>query len=232
MPARIIPLILLLASACAPARSPCVSPGQCPKGQECLANRCSPVGGEPVRGDSSRQVAELVDLAIVAESFDFGTTLPQELTVGARSFGTTILLMRFEPIWRRIPAISEAFLLIDALPGGRVSTHDVSVELWRIDSDWSTRDVSWRAQPRLAHPTAQAIARSGPAPLRMDVTRVIRYLKQHPRADHGLALRARAGRGAGISLASGLGGGHPPRLEIYHDGAASESPSPRPQSDR
>lgn len=224
MRARIIPLILLLASACAPTRTPCVSPGQCPSGEECLANRCAPLGGEPVASESTRLVAELAELAIVAEHFDFGVTLPQQLTVGAKRFGATIVLMRFEPVWRDFPAVSEAFLLIDTLPEGPSTTHDVDVELWRVDSDWSATDVSWQDQPTLSYPAARAIARSGPAPLRMDVTEVVRYLKDHPRADHGLALRAPAGPGAGVSLASGIGGGHPPRLEIYHATGDTNSP--------
>jgi hypothetical protein len=86
MLARIIPLILLPVSACAPVPTPCVSPGQCPSGQECLANRCAPVGGEPVASESARQIADIVDLAIVAEHFDFGPSLPQQLNLGARRF--------------------------------------------------------------------------------------------------------------------------------------------------
>jgi hypothetical protein len=228
MLARIIPLILLPVSACAPVPTPCVSPGQCPSGQECLANRCAPVGGEPVASESARQIADIVDLAIVAEHFDFGPSLPQQLNLGARRFGTTLVLMRFAPVYSQAKNVSEAFLLLDPLPEGRASTYDVGVEVWRIDSEWSTEQVSWRGQPKLAHPASHAIARSGPAPLRFDVTRVIRYLTEHPHADHGLALRAPAGRGAGISLASGIGGGHAPRLEIYHEPASATSPAQRP----
>jgi hypothetical protein len=232
MSVRTIPLILLQASACAPLPTPCFGQDACPVGEECLANRCSPVGGEPVAPDSARQVAEVLDLAIVAEHFDFGASLPQELTLGAERLGTTLVLMRFEPVWRRLAGISQAFLLVDPLPEGRVSLHDVEVELWRIDGEWSTREVSWHAQPPLAHPAAQGIARSGPLPLRMDVTRVIRYLMAHPRADHGLALRAPAGRGAGVRLASGMGGGHPPRLEIYHLAPHARASSARRGGDR
>ena len=52
-------------------------------------------------------------------------------------------------------------------------------------------------------------------PLRIDVTEIVRYLKQHPRGDYGIALKAGSGSDLGVSYSTGSSGGVAPKLELY-----------------
>jgi len=47
------------------------------------------------------------------------------------------------------------------------------------------------------------------------VTKLVRYLKQHPHRDHGIAVRAAPVPGAGVSYATGAAGGSAPSIEVY-----------------
>lgn len=208
-------LTCLLQCHCAPTPVPCNGPNRCDAGSECLANRCVPLGSEPVAENSQRAVAEVTEFAVIASAGDFGGGLPGFVALGAERTGTLELLLRFEPIWRTGGRVDQAFLLLDPLPHSRSATGEVAVDVWRIEHAWSRADVTWMSQPALGYPKARGIASSNGAPLRVEVTQLVNYLREHPEHDYGIALRAAAVHDTGVSYATGVAGGSAPRIEVY-----------------
>lgn len=200
---------------CASTPKPCTSAVSCDQGRECLANRCVAFGSEPVAENSSRSIARVMEMAVIASDLEYSGGLPAAVSFGARRTGTVELLLRFEPIWLRSARIEQAFLLLDPLPRARTSAANVSVDIWRVEEAWSKTELSWLAQPDLGHPKAEGIASANHAPLRVDVTQLVRFLKRFPEKDHGLAIRAAGHDAAGVSYATGVGGGRAPRIEVY-----------------
>lgn len=210
-----VALTCLLQCHCAPTPVPCTGPNRCAPGDECLAHRCVPLGSEPVSENSQRRVAEVTELAIIASRGDFDGGLPGFVALGAERTGTVELLLKFEPIWRAAGSIDQAFLLLDPLPQSRSGPAQVAVDVWRVEHSWSHADVTWRSQPALGYPKASGIAHSNGAPLRIEVTHLVNYLREHPEHDYGLALRAGAVHDTGVSYATGVAGGSAPRIEVY-----------------
>jgi hypothetical protein len=56
---------------------------------------------------------------------------------------------------------------------------------------------------------------SPPKPLRIDVSELLRFATENPELDHGIALIASGGSGAGATFSTGMDGGAAPRLEVY-----------------
>lgn len=202
-------------AACAKVPTPCTSADACGAGTECLANRCVVEGSEPVAEDSQRSVAHVTEFAVLAQQLDYGGTLPAAMTFGSQHAGTLLVLLRFEPIWRAMGRLEQAFLLLEPMPRARASASSVEIDIWRIEGDWSTGELDWMSQPELGHPRASGLARSNGAPLRVDITHLVDHLNRNPDHDHGIALRASpVGRG-GVTYATGVGGGSAPRIELY-----------------
>lgn len=90
---RIVTLLVapVLLSACTQGPEPCLHAGACAEGEECLANRCVPEGGEGVPKDSLRLVCGL-----------------------ARATGTDPLELEFDTRWASFERIDAAFLVVDA----------------------------------------------------------------------------------------------------------------------
>lgn len=210
-----VALACLLQCHCAPAPVPCTGPTRCTQGFECLAHRCVPLGSEPVAENSQRSVAEVTEFAVIASGGDFDGALPGFVALGAERMGTLELLLKFEPIWRTGGPAEHAFLLLDPLPHSRSAPARVDVDVWRIERPWSRTEVTWMSQPALAYPKASGIASSNGAPLRIEVTQLVNYLREHPEHDHGVALRAAAVHDTGVSYATGVAGGSAPRIEVY-----------------
>jgi hypothetical protein len=202
-------------AACSAAPRPCVSPGTCTAGRECLANRCVPEGGEPVPKDTRRLVAEPSEMVVVDRK-GVARELGPALVLGSRVRGTTTLYLRFDAVWHRARDIESAFLLLEPMPGTPPDGSDVPVEVWRVRERWSPAGLTRVVQPALGPPSAAGVARaSPPQTLRIDVTAIIRHLAEHPTSDQGLALRASGGAGHGASFGTGAAGFGPPRLEVY-----------------
>lgn len=211
-------LVLLAASAvaCSQSVKPCMGPGTCPEGTECLANRCTLLGADPVSADTRRLVALPSELAVIgASSPETRGELPPSVTFGS-PHGGSALYLRFEPLWRSARKVESAFLVLEPMAGVPRGPEDVPVRVWRVGEDWNAGELHWLAQPALLPPSARGIARtSPPMPLRVDVTEIVRYYKQHERSDHGFALRASGSSDVGASFATGSIGGTAPRLELY-----------------
>ena len=213
--AHLLGAACLALAACRASPEPCSSPGTCPEGSECLANRCVPAGGEPVTSDSNRRVSEPIAIAVVSAHAQSSRELPAVATFGGSARGKTALYLRFNPIWRGGGKIDSAFLLLDPAEG-RAPNADVTVTAWRVRGRWSPERLHWLEQPELAPPSADGIARGAPPlPLRIDVTRIVQYLAKHPGSDRGFALIASSGAGPGVGFATGAAGGRAPRLEVY-----------------
>lgn len=136
------------------------------------------------------------------------------VTLGRSSDEDTALYLRFEPSWNQGRVVS-AFLLLEPLPGaGR--HEDITLEVWRSRGDFPSMTFRSDAQPGLVPPFARAIARSAPAsPARVDVTALVQFLATHPGHDHGFVVRAASDTDDGVSVATGIDGGLPPRLDVY-----------------
>jgi hypothetical protein len=216
----LIPLLsaaILTGAACAPGPTPCNTPGTCPKGQECLANRCVPLGGDPVAAQSERLLLRPSSMVLVSSSAHrSGSELPTAVLLGSRVEGAVALYLRFDPVWRGRPPVASAFVLLEPMAGTQPRVEDVPVQVWRVTQQWKSEDVSWLRQPRVGLPRARGLARSSPpSTLRIDVTEIIRYLQDHPYGDHGIALKAAGDGCQGATFATGAGGGVGPRLELY-----------------
>jgi hypothetical protein len=215
--ATLITLLTVAQLECASGPVPCTSPGTCPTGTECLANRCLPVGSDPVPEDSRRLVLRPTSLALVSSRGHTNAgALPPAFAFGSRREGAVALYLRFEPRWQGQSAVHSAFLLLDPLPGTQVGTEAVAVRAWRVERPWQPAELSWLRQPPVVPPSTDAWARSSPpATLRVDVTPIVRYWQDHPRANRGLALLASGDGAHGASYATGTNGGIGPRLELY-----------------
>jgi hypothetical protein len=206
----------ICALACAASPTPCMGVGTCPEGSECLANRCTVLGADPVAADTRRMVVTPASMAVVsATSPGPSSELPPAITFGG-SAGAAALYLDFPAEWLRARHIEAAFLILDPMPGTPRASKDVRVRAWRVAGDWDRSELTWLAQPQLAPPSAAGIARTAPPmPLRVDVTSIVRYLAEHRRDDHGIALKAGGGSAVGASFATGASGGNAPRLELY-----------------
>ncbi len=219
LPAVVAVTAVLGAVGCArPLDTPCASPPHCPEGYECLANRCSLLGDEPIAAETTRIVIDPSHIAVVqARAPRDLAAVPPAVTFGSRALGATALYLRFEPRWTEAGGeVDRAFLLLEPMAGGRSDTNDVLVDVWRIREPWSEKTVTWLDQPSVAPPTSTGIARSSPpSVLRIEVTEHVRYFRRHRHAARGLVVKARPATAHGATFATGVGGGSPPKLEIY-----------------
>lgn len=136
------------------------------------------------------------------------------VTLGRRADDDTALYVRFDSEWNQGRIVS-AFLLLDPLPGSP-SAEDVALEVWRARRDFTSQNFAWSAQPGLAPPFARGISRTlPPSPVRVDVTELLTFIAAHPSQDHGFVVRASNQSDVGVTLATGLDGGLPPRLDVY-----------------
>jgi hypothetical protein len=190
--------------------------GTCPEGSECLANRCTLLGADPVAGDTRRLIALPRSMAVVSASENTASAeLAPAVTFGSAAGGAALFL-DFAPIWHQRQKVESAFIVLDPMPGTRRGPEDVRVDAWRVAEDWSAEELDWLDKPDLVPPSASGIARaSPPMPLRVDVTAIVAHLADHRENDHGIALTAGGGDDVGVSFATGSGGGNAPRLELY-----------------
>jgi hypothetical protein len=168
-----------------------------------------------VPAQSRRWVLRPTSMALVSSrAHETGAELPTAVAFGSQVEGATSLYLRFEPAWRAESTIDNAFLLLEPMAGTLPSTQDVPVEVWRVKDEWDAGSLSWLRQPSVAPPQSRGLARTNP-PTTLRMTDIIRYLKEHPRADRGIVIRAPGDDPHGASFASGAGGGVGPRLELY-----------------
>ncbi|MCC6217268.1 MAG: hypothetical protein IT376_20590 [Polyangiaceae bacterium] len=204
----------LLALACAPGPQPCVTPGTCPTGEECLANRCVASGGEPVAPGARRVVLAPVELAVIREGRAL-RGLPLAVTFGRAGAPREALLLGFGGELRRDGELEAAFLVLEPVEG-EPSAEDVPVRVSRVLERWRPGEVGGRRAPAAGEPSARGVARTRPAlPLRVDVTAIVRRWRADPHGAAGVVVRADAESPDGATYALGSGRGRAPYLELY-----------------
>lgn len=212
-------------TACRGGPEPCASASVCGAGYECLANRCTPRGGDPVRSDAIRLVLE--PEAVVAVAAGAPSPLVGDVTFGGAGTGGAAMFLRFAPEWSAWERVESAFLLLEPTSGTLAGPADVEVVAWRVREPWTVGDVTWTRQPDVAPPSARGIARGAPPiTLRVDVTALVRHARRDPRAHLGIALKADAGAGHGATFATGATSGGGPRLEVYVHGPRGRRSTP------
>ncbi|MCA9640149.1 MAG: DNRLRE domain-containing protein [Myxococcales bacterium] len=202
----------VLTPSCASGPKPCVSPGSCGTGYECLANTCVRQGGEPVAPRTERVALEPTRWQVLSPDTT-DTTSPAAVHFGGPA--QDVLLLDFELPALDASRVTRAFLVVSPLPDAAQGSTDASVSAWRIVEDWSDT-VNYVHQPRADRPSAEGIARS-PLPLRIDVTDLVRRWLENSGTTHGIALKSSSGAGQPQVYATGLGPGKAPLLEVYFE---------------
>ncbi len=199
--------VALTALGCSPLGNPCLGE-TCGKGHECLADRCVTAGFEPVPAQVRRIVLEPI---IETVGGDGGERAATVLLGGRRS---SVLYLEFDSNWKPRGHVAAAFLLLEPSPDTMPASDDVALSVWTLGAPWSPERIAAGVRPPLLAPEARGFARAGPAMLaRVDVTEIVRSLARRE-SDSGIAVTARAG-GDEVALLTGLGGGAPPRLDVY-----------------
>jgi len=170
-----------------------------------------------VRPSSHRILLAPVDMAVLASSDDFGgTTTPEVAALGRAASGDWLWLMSFEPKLDADDEVESAYLLLEVAEGALPAAAPVPLEVAEILGKWGSDSMSWGRQPRLGILRSTAPARPRPgAPLRVEVTEVVRGWAGRPEAARGIALLADGVYAHGASIATGLTRGVGPRLEVY-----------------
>jgi hypothetical protein len=197
--------------ACATTPVPCRSPGACPSGSECLAQRCAALGAEPVAPSAGRLVLEPADIAVVSSHAGHDGGLPPSVTFGGAAAASEVLLVRFGGHFRARNVVA-AFLVLEPARGAEPSATDVRLEVALAARGWSSRGT--RSASRRG-PVGVALARTRPAaPLRVDVTAQLHELGDSDGDEHGFVLRAAGPSPRGAVYSTGADGA-PPRLDLY-----------------
>jgi hypothetical protein len=155
--------------------------------------------------------------AIASLSSDHDTLgVPAEIRLGD-PLGRSALYLKFPNDWRQQGRILQAFLTLTPSDGAVSDDSPISVEAWRIKSDWQPAQLhAWSDKPELGPPYARCdVPSTPPRALRIDVSELVRFAASDPQRDFGLALLSRGGQGRGMAFASGMSGGHAPELDVY-----------------
>jgi len=223
--ARVTPVLAVagLLASCARTPLPCRSPEHCPLQSECLANRCVPLGSDPVLAGTTRLVVEAAQVAVVREGARArGASrgaLPATVTLGGPEQAREQLLVRFPRSWAALD-IDTAFLLLAPATSADPTGADVQVRVALAAGPWAPGTLD--EAPASRSPASAGLARTRPPnPLRVDVTAQLKVLQGQAASDHGLLVRAEdATGGAGASTQRGAtyltgADGELPRLDVY-----------------
>jgi hypothetical protein len=212
------PLLAALAVAGCAARLD--SGRSCPKGCEagriCVAARCRSADESPSPSDTLRVMLEPVDIAVIAAKGPPSSELPETIALGRASNGTVELLLRFLPTFRDDADVVSAFVVLDPIAGAARGARPPTFEMARIRDAWQAATVTWGRQPRLDLPRRTGVVRAlSPAPLRIDVTPLVRDWSKRLPDDHGIALLVQGDDAVGQAYSMGTLAGSGPRLEVY-----------------
>lgn len=206
--------------ACGAGPRPCRSPSACTDGSECLANRCLPLGAEPVAPDTRRVVLDPVAMAVVRAGARRQGALPPTVTFGGPASQGETLLVDFADGWGPID-VDAAFLLLEPAHDAEPSASDVEIGVAVAASEWTSGTAGELPSSRGPHGAGVGRTRP-PAPLRIDVTALVREIAKQPRSAHGLIVRATRPSPRGAVYSTGVDGPLP-RLDVYYH----QRPTPR-----
>lgn len=195
---------------CAAPPLPCASAGVCPTGQECLANRCVPYGGQPVPQDSQRLLLALEQLGVWAPNERRWQAPQPAVVLGGTGRAARALCLRFTAPPADVE-IHSAFLLLQPVDDAPASGHTLEVLVHQLAGAWPDHGPPrWYAQI-LARGSTLAGAE---LPLRIDVTEWVRSLQRGTGVALGIALAASGESMSGASYHTGSAGAAPV-IEVY-----------------
>jgi hypothetical protein len=214
------PLALsILLGACGGRPPPvCGSNDACKNGDVCVVGSCTS-GTGAVSATTRRVVVDPEGLAYVtsANGVDVRSAA---VALGASIGGGARILVRFPRAEWAADRVAKAYLVLERADGAQAGPDDVVVRAEKILEAWSPKidgkGTSWSAPPSSA-PIAGGeahVAAHGATIIRIDVTPYAVDLAKPTVRAFGLRVEA-SGGGFGLPIATGLGGGHAPRLEVY-----------------
>jgi hypothetical protein len=137
--------------------------------------------------------------------------LPSAIALGGKASGRVLVYLEFDAPPEPGRLLRAALLLdTDGAPGS-----SIEVELSRADPARARLD-SWSDQPAARYPRLSRSLSSAPAPVRLDVTALVRAERKVGEPLR-LLLRAEPSSAEPVLLATGAAGGAAPRLEIYRE---------------
>ncbi len=218
--ALVLPALLALAAlGCAPTAGAVRACAEgCPTGKSCIVGRCRTPDEAPSPPDTRRVLLAPADLAVIASTALGvpGAPVPETLALGRAGDGSVALLFRFVATWRDDAEVRSAFVLLDPLDGALPPSEGAAFETARILEPWRSSTVSWGRQPRVDLPRLTSVVRPRPgAPVRIDVTPLVRDWSQRLPDDHGIALIVQGTDALGGAYSMGVSSGSGPRLEVY-----------------
>lgn len=193
----------------------CAGAGVCGV-RHCVAGRCRPAGALPAPVEARRVLLPPADLAVLQEDGDAAAGVPDAIALGRAGTGDVVLLLRFTPTFGVDADIASAFVVLEPVPLAPPAERAVALEVARILEPWRSETATWGRQPRLSIPELAAVARRVPtAPLRIDVTSLVRGWASRRADDHGIAIVAPGRDAVGAAYAMGGAQGNGPLLEVY-----------------
>jgi hypothetical protein len=194
----------------------CTGTGVCGAGGYCVVGRCRPADASPAPADARRVLLPPQDIAVLTSQGEREDRAGEAIAIGRASAGSLVLLLRFAATWRDDTEIASAFLVMDPAPGAPPAGAEITLEVARILSPWRSDTATWGRQPRLSIPEAAAVVRRlRAAPLRIEVTAMVRDWAQRRSDDHGIAILAPGDDPVGAAYSMGISDGAGPRLEVY-----------------
>ena len=218
----LVGLAALTAIGCGAARPRvCRATSACNDGEACVVGKCTlATGSGPVSSTTRRILLEPESIAWVSSSGEGGEG--ERLT--ALSLGASVgdhgrILVKFaRGEWSK-DSVVKAYLVLDRAEGAQAGPGDVLIRADRIVTPWSASahaGTSWASPPDAVSMIGSEakVAPRGAAPIRIEVTPYAIELGKKGTRAWGLRIEG-SGGGFGVPIATGFGGGHGPRLEVY-----------------
>lgn len=162
--------------------------------------------------DSRRLVLEATAVAVVRAGAGRHDALPPTVTFGGPPSRSEQLLVEFAHELGDVE-IDTAFLLLEPALGAEPTASDVAIDVAVVSEAWASGTAG--EPPSSSGPSAAGIGRTRPpAPLRIDVTALVRELARQSQSGHGLVLRAVSPSPRGAVYSTGANG-PAPRLDLY-----------------
>ncbi len=214
---RLSLLLGALTLSCATHPVPCRTATSCDSGHECLANRCVPVGSEPVTPATRRLVLNPSQTAVSNVS---AGALPPAAYLGGPSAQRQELYLGFDLTGAAGATLDTAFLLLRPSPGSAPLSEDIEVTVERLASPWSPRDVAAGFLPRVTNGSGRGLAHASSV-VRVDVTQLLQQQLAAPDRFWGLVVHSTQDSQRSFAASTGISG-DAPRLELYLTTASSQ----------
>jgi hypothetical protein len=194
----------------------CTGTGVCGAGGYCVVGRCRPADTTPAPADARRVLLPPQEIAVLTSQGESRAAAKEAVALGRAQAGCMVVLLRFAATWRDDAEVASAFLVMEPVEGAPPAGGEVTLEVARILTPWRSETATWGRQPQLSIPEAAAVVRRlRAAPLRIDVTGLVRDWARRRPDDHGIAILAPGEDPVGAAYSMGVSEGAGPRLEVY-----------------